>query len=69
MDQKRSSFSDRTDVSVVCKVCYAFIIYFTFLDFYQVFFLVYVVTGHKSDIPTTSQCARTAGCRYKIYLS
>ena len=47
MDQKRSSFSDRTDVSVVCKVCCSFI-YFDFLEFYQVYFWYMVRLGIRA---------------------
>ena len=64
MDQKRSSSSAGTDVSVVYIVCCASI-YFDCLNFYQAFFLVYGDTGHDIVVLTISQCARTAGCQYE----
>ena len=64
MDQKRSSSSAGTDVSVVCIVC-CVSIYFDFFDFYQAFYLVYGDTRHNIVVPTISQCARTGGCQYK----
>ena len=62
MDQKRSSSSAGTDVSVVCIVCCALDF---FLYFYQAFCLVYGDTGHNIVVYTISQCAKTAGCQYK----
>ena len=50
MDQKRSSSSDGTGVSVVCIVCSAFF-YCNCLDFYQAFW-VYGDTGHNIVVPT-----------------
>ena len=58
-DQKRSSSSADTDVSVMCKVCCGFI-YFDFLILPR-FYLVYGDTEHKINV-STSQCARIAGC-------
>ena len=51
-----------------CVKCAVLSYILTFWIFTK-FFLERGETGHKSDIPTTSQCTRTAGCRYKITLA